>query len=573
MAVRHRLDDVIGAAADHQQSDVHPELLYPSGHGDGGGGVTIELLERARRLANLSGVPKAHWSTAEEFFARMAERRESLPVYQGELYLEYHRGTYTTQSDMKRLHRAGERHLQIHEAVRAATGNGPLGEEAWLRVLFAEFHDALPGSSIRLVYAQLLPELDALQRRELEAAKGELMATGEQAGHLVFNPLPVARTAVVDIDGRQQAMYLPALGGRRAETPEAVEITELCEVSPRVLDNGLLRAEFDAHGQLSALSVEGEQMELAAPGHFALYFDEPHLFDAWDIDHYTYRFPHLAGDDLSLEVAENTPLRAVLRGNAPLGEKSTLAVCYILEAGSRWLRIEADVDWHEAHQILRYHLPTAYRGHWARFGNPFGSIQRPQQPGVQADEAMWEVPGNRWAAVLREDGRGMALVTEAKYGFSCKDGDLGFSLLRSAKEPDPEADMGHHCIRFAVGRHEAETHGERYATPLAADILFTPPLVVPGGGEIASPFTLENLGSLTPSWVLPSETGTGYIIRLHETNGGAGAARLLLPMPPRAVTAVDLLENTLGELPQISAQEYAIPYQPYQIISILVRDL
>ena len=159
---------------------------------------------------------------------------------------------------------------------------------------------------------------------------------------------------------------------------------------------------------------------------------------------------------LSLEVAEQSPLRAVLRGTTPLGERSTLVVRYILDAGSRWLRIEAEVEWQEAHQFLRYHLPTGYRGRWARFGNPFGSIQRTQQPGVQADEAMWEVPGNRWAAVLNEDGRGMAIITEAKYGFSCKDGDLGVSLLRSTKEPDTEADMGRHTIRFAVGRHEAD---------------------------------------------------------------------------------------------------------------------
>ena len=182
------IEESIGVLADHQQSDLHPELLYPTGHGDGGGGVTFDVLERARRIANLSGVPTAHWSTAEEFFQRMEACRDRLPVYQGELYLEYHRGTYTTQSEIKRLHRAGERHLQIHEAVRVATGAGPLAEADWLRVLFAEFHDVLPGSSIRLVYAQLTPELDALQARVLDAARQELMATGEEAGYLALQP-------------------------------------------------------------------------------------------------------------------------------------------------------------------------------------------------------------------------------------------------------------------------------------------------------------------------------------------------------------------------------------------------
>lgn len=493
--------------------------------------------------------------------------RARLPVYQGELYLEYHRGTYTTQSEFKRLHRAGERHLQIHEALRVATGGGPLGEEAWLRVLFAEFHDALPGSSIRLVYQQLTPELDAVQAARLAAAAAELQVGGQETGWLAFNPLAVPRTVVLEVDGRQHAVMLPALGTRRLEG-DAAEVAALRDVSPRVLDNGLLHAEFDAQGRLVALAVDGEPLCLAAPGHFACYFDEPHMFDAWDIDHFTYKFPHPFGE-MTLEVVEQSPLRAVLRGTTPLGAASTLAVNYILEAGSRWLRIEADVDWHEAHQTLRYHLPTGYRGRWARFGNPFGSILRAQQPGGQSDEAMWEVPGNRWAAVLREDGTGMAIVSEAKYGFSCKDGDLGLSLLRSSKEPDEAADMGRHCIRFALGRHEAETTGERYATPLAADILFTPALVVRGGGQLTSPFTLENLGSLVPSWVLPAESGS-FIIRLHETAGSAGTARLCLTTPPREVHSVDFLENILSELPRLSEHEFAIPYQPYEIISVLV---
>ena len=565
-----RIPDLIGSLADHRQCDVHPELLYPHGYGDGGGGVTIECLERARRLNNLSGVPRARWSRVEDFYARMETARDRLPVYQGELYLEYHRGTYTTQSEFKRLHRAGERALQIHEAVRVATGGEPLGEADWLRVLFAEFHDALPGSSIRLVYEQMLPELEQLQTRVHQRALTELTVNNTTPVPHVFNPLAISRISIIEHDGTQMALHLPALASIPLSAEHQTALPEFAEVSEDVLDNGLLRATFDANGRLAALVIDGEALLLDAPASFALYYDEPHMFDAWDIDHYTYQFPHPVAA-IELKVVEMTPLRAVLCGEAPLGNGSALVVRYLLDAGSRWLRVEAEVEWQEAHQTLRYHLPTDYRGRWARFGNPFGSIQRPQAPGTQADEAMWEVPGNRWAAVLHDDGTGLALVTEAKYGFSCKDGDLGVTLLRSSKEPDPLADMGHHVIRFAIGRHQSTTTGDLATTVLAADLLYTPPVIIPNGAAIEAQFALSDLGSLAPAWVLPETDGEGYIIRLHETNGSTGCARLTLATPPRNVLSVNFLEETLGELPRPAPNEVDIPYRPYQIISVLVQ--
>jgi alpha-mannosidase len=564
------------AVADHRQCDVHPEILLPHGNGDGGGGATEEILERARRFKNLSGVPKMAWTSAETFFERMAPLRAQLPVYQGELYLEYHRGTYTTQSEFKRLHRATERALQTLEAVRVLRALGPLEEAAWLRHLFCAFHDALPGSSIALVYAQLQPEMAENERQLLARAQQELSGAGSPTdptapGLRAFNPLAFERTAVLPVataDGTRQWRYaeMPGLGygELQADAPRHA----VREASPQALDNGLLRAAFDAHGQLAELTVAGTRLELAAPAHFSLYYDEAHMFDAWDIDHYVLKHPHAAAAELTLEVVENSPLRAMLRGSAAIGQASTLTVHYILEADSPWLRIEVDVDWHESHQLLKFHAPTAYQGKHARFGNPFGSILRPQLPGVQADEAMWEVPGSRWAAVTHDNGQGLALVTEAKYGFSCKDGDLGVSLLRSTNDPDPTADQGRHQIRFAIGAHRAETTPGMLCTAAAAEALFSAPLLVHAGQPLpASPFALETLGSLVPSWVLPGEQG-GLIIRLHETSGSAGTATLRLMKTPESVELVNFLEKPLGTLAPAADGSYAIPYRPYQILSV-----
>ena len=164
------------AMAEHRQAGVHPELLLPVGYGDGGGGPTDLHVERVARFQNLSGSANTRWTRADEFFARMESVRDVLPVYQGELYLEYHRGTYTTQSEFKRLYRRAERALQAHEAVRVALRSGPLPDTSWLRVAFAHFHDAIPGSSIREVYQDMNPELAAVGDREFSQAHAELDA-------------------------------------------------------------------------------------------------------------------------------------------------------------------------------------------------------------------------------------------------------------------------------------------------------------------------------------------------------------------------------------------------------------
>lgn len=572
------MGNVIEALRQHRQCDAHPEMLLPTGFGDGGGGVTDEMLERARRMGNLANVPPVRWTTAEAFFDRMAEAKDRLPVYQGELYLEYHRGTYTTQSEFKRLHRAAERALGQREAVRAALGLGPLPDEAWLRVLFCQFHDAIPGSSIALVYEQLCPELNDIARRELDAAGNDFQSAQAGEGWVAFNTLAVERSVVVEHPadgGAPVAITLPALGGTGLSGEGGIE-NPVVTATPRVLSNGLLVAGFNADGQLESLAVDGAPLRLNGPAHFALYYDEAHQYDAWDIDHYVLKSPRGCAEKLDLQVMEQGPARARLRGSAAIGTSSRLTVDYILEAGARWLKVEAAVDWREEHQLLKFHAPTRYNGRWARFGNPFGSIQRPQQPGDQSDEAMWEVPGNRWAAVTLEDGEGLALVTEAKYGFSCKDGDLGISLLRSPSDPsDPGrlSDRGEHLIRFAIGRHEPETRaGGTFATALAADVLYTPPLLVQNAKPLPQPFALENLGSLVPSWTLPAQAG-GYVLRFHETDGRAGTARIRFRRTPAAVELVNLLEEPLAACARAGVEpvEYEVPYQPYQILSVRVK--
>lgn len=186
-----------GACA-YRQSDVHDEFLAPTGFGDGGGGVTEEMCERARRYRSLAGMPEVGWGKVETYFDNLNEVRAKLPVYQGELYLEYHRGVFTTHSDLKAVFRGCERALQTWEAVRCARGAAELDDAPWRRLVFAQFHDYIPGSSIWEVYEEGLPELAAISENALASATDELGNTGAAA---LFNPLPLSQTVLITEGG------------------------------------------------------------------------------------------------------------------------------------------------------------------------------------------------------------------------------------------------------------------------------------------------------------------------------------------------------------------------------------
>lgn len=551
----------------HYQADVHPEVFSFVGVGDGGGGTRHEDIERLRRRRNLAGSPRQSWGSVESFFARLDRARDRLPVYEGELYLEYHRGTYTTQGQFKYQYRRAEKALQAFEAVAAALGRRTVPHAQWERVCFAQFHDAIPGSSIRVFYDEMTPELEGIADQALADATGELSSkTGAPA---VFNPVAAPRRLVVDRPGGRSPVLVEAPGLSGVTLDEAVDCSDTpWQVSPGSLDNGRVRAAFNAQGQLTQLTVDNEPL-LAAPCRFVVYPDNPAAFDSWDLDLCTVR---LSGDTATpspLQVRESGPVRAKLSASGPLGQKSTMTVTYILEHGSPWLKVELDIDWHEDHRLCRLVCPTLFAGAQARYGIPFGSILRAQAPGELKAEAQWEVPASRWAAALDDtQRRGMALITESKYGFSCRSGVLTLSLLRAPKEQDPQADMGRHIIRFALGKFAACATPEQENPALAADTLYAPAIPY-RGRPVAAPFTLEGGGSLIATAVLPAFDGKGYVMRLSETMGLAGSATVRFHRPVRAISQVDLLERPLGKI-KVAGEVCTVEYKAFDLISLKV---
>lgn len=560
------------ASHQHQQGDVHDEFLMPNGWGDGGGGPSEDMCERARRLSALRGLPALTWDQPEAFFDRLATKRPRLPALDGEIYLEYHRGTFTTQSRVKAHFRELERALQLREAALVATGGRPGADlaHAWRRMVFAQFHDYIPGSSIPEVYAGGLPELAKLTRELTATAAKSLGAAGEAC---LFNPLPLPWRGRVG--GR--TVELPPLAGARTADAVVRGLPPVI-VRGRVLTNGRVTARLDARGGLAALQVDGREVALApGAGTLVLYPEQPANFGPWDIDRHSLSLGRPARGAGKISAMQDG--LAVTRR---VGAASTATIRYTLQPGESVLRVTVELDWREPDVLLKLHFPTQHRAREVRCGTPFGSVLRPQLATSREAEAMWEWPMSRWATVSDEGERtGLFVVTRAKYGLSCRDGDLGVTLLRTpphvgyeehakaypahlSRLPKPAAihtDLGRHVIELALGHYDL-TAPRAEQPAVLAETLFTPPVAY-RGRPVAPAFTgLEGGETLVPHWAQPVDRRT-WVLRLHEVGGQRGTARLKLAPGWRAQKT-----NLLGEPLGAPLRGPGLAFAPYEIISL-----
>jgi alpha-mannosidase len=480
----------------------------------------------------------------------------------------------------------------VLEAVRCAQGGAPIDEVLWRRVVFAQFHDYIPGSSIHEVYDEARVELAGIAHRALQTACDELGASGTTPA--LFNPLPRERVHRLGLDahGRVESVLLPPLGGGSvAALPRVASVAPAQgSISPQAqLSNERVQARFDGMGRVAALCIDGIDLALRSPlCDLVIHPDQPHLFEAWDIDRQT----------LSLGAAVQSPA-TVMRGHSAtgsttlsftrsLGDAGEATLHYTLGAGAAWLRLDIDLNWRQPEQLLKLAFPTAYAARQARYAAPFGSVLRSQVPGESADEAKWEVPASRWAAVADEtEHEGLFIVTEAKYGFSCRDGELGLSLVRSAavtcgsavtggtpsSHPQamrrnagaPYSDIGAHRIALAFGRYSADAPRDEQPAALA-DTLYTAPLACAGRLPLESGFLgLDGGETLQPTWAQPLSPGR-WVLRLNETLGRRGQVRVRLADGWRA-TQVDLRALPVGDGREVEQLDYT----PYALLSLLIE--
>jgi alpha-mannosidase len=540
--------DLLKTAHEYKNVEQSGTSMLVFGHGDGGGGPTRVMLETLARARDLQGLPRTRMASPSEFFAALEAETAERPVVVGELYLEYHRGTYTTQGFVKRGNRRCERGLQDAEFLAVARGGEyPRAEldRLWQLLLLQQFHDILPGSSIRLVY-----EDAARDFAELERGIGVLVGDGA-------TPVNTTGFERRDVVGDEVLEAAPFAAARAVGRDGDVHVDGL------TLSNAHLHVTLSPDGSvLSVHHKESGRETLAAPGNrLELYDDHPVDFDAWDIDPYTLRTRRDAAPAESYEVVTATPLRAEIAFERPVGAASSMRQIVRLDAGSRRLEFHTIVDWHESHTLLKVCFPLAVRSPNATYEMPFGYAERPTHYSTSFDRARYEVPGHRFAD-LSEHGFGAAVLTDSKYGYSCYGGDLRISLLRSPKSPDPEADMGRHEFAYALVPHAG---GWREAGVVREAALFNAPLrwTEPAfEGSFASAD-----GGLVLDTIKRAEESDAIVLRLYEPHGGRGVARVRLAVPFSAARRANLLEDD-GEALEVEDGEIVVPYRPHEIVTV-----
>ena len=555
--------------------------LMPFGHGDGGGGPTREMLERARRVRDLEGSPRVTVEPPAAFFAAAeAEYGAGAPVWSGEMYLELHRATYTTQAATKRGNRRSEhllREAELWATTAAVTGSAGYDypyrrlDRLWKTVLLHQFHDILPGSSIAWVHREARETYRAvaeeLEEIITEAARA-LAPTADGGG--VLNAGSFDRAEVFD-GGWATA---PALGVGTLATELPASVTPVTvtrdAASGIVLDNGLIRVVVDGDGLLSSVRDLRADREALAPGSrgnlLQLHPDHPSHWDAWDIDrHYRRRWTDLT-DAESVTVTESGPLSAVVRVERAFGA-SRIVQLLQLDAGSRQLTVSTDADWQESEKVLKAAFPLDVHADRSSAEIQFGHVQRPTHSNTSWDAARFEVCAHRWVHV-GEAGYGSAVVNDSTYGHDITRSShdsrttttVRLTLLRSPHSPDPETDTGRHRFRYALC--PGATIGDAVAAGQALN------LGLRRGAAPAVPLVGTDHPAAVVESVKLADDGSGdVVVRLYESLGGRAGCTLRAGFPLAAATRTDLLERPTEALVPVD-RGVALELRPFQIVTV-----
>ncbi|MFI9234899.1 alpha-mannosidase [Streptomyces sp. NPDC053079] len=571
--------EVAHAVRNFQEKGGATRSLAPTGWGDGGGGTTREMLARAKRLADLEGSAKVVFEKPSAFFEKAHAEYAHAPVWAGELYLELHRATLTSQARTKQGNRRSE-HLLREAELWAATATVRTGfpypyealDRLWKTVLLHQFHDILPGTSIAWVhreaartYAEVAAELESVIGRALAALAGAGTARGT-AGTVVFNAAPHGRGGApahgAVADG-------PAVG-------EPVTVAER-EGGGYVLGNGLLRVGIDARGLVVSVYDLRTGRETVAPGRAAnllqLHQDFPNMWDAWDVDHfYRNTVTDLTDVDVLERGDDGSSVRVVRRFGASRVEQRIA-----LPVGERRVDIATEVDWHETEKFLKAAFPLDVHTDRVAAETQFGHLYRPAHTNTSWDAAKFEACAHRFVHV-GEPGWGVALVNDSTYGYdvtrAVREGGAGttttvrLSLLRAPRFPDPRTDQGVHRFRYALvpGASVGDAVREGYRinlperrVPGAAGVTGVEPLVSVVG---------DDADAVVVSAVKLADDGSGdVVVRLYESLGGRARVRLAAGFVVRSARVCDLLERALGAA-GVEEGAVRVALRPFEVVTL-----
>lgn len=591
-----------------QQKGVDNRFLVSYGFGDGGGGSSDWMIENARRMAGpVAGAPAVRQEFARDFFEKLEKRvagNKRLPKWSGELYLEYHRGTYTAMARNKRSNRKIEvelREVELwREYARIVGGlsypNDQL-REIWRRMLTLQFHDILPGSSIKKVYddskeiyEDLFKELAAIKEKAISVIGAKL--SGDV---LLFNSLSSTRDDVVWFDAPESAKGLKDASGRvypiqrvagracafvenlapMTATPmwftDAAEAEDAMSVTTEKFDTPFFEGTFDAAMRMTSLVDKRCGRQIVKKGEalnrIVCYENRPHNYDAWDINIYYDERQWDVTDLVSAEVVAAGPVLTKIRCEYRFNNSKIVQHIVFYSAIDR-IDFETYVDWKEQHHMLKAHFPVDVFYNEATYDIQYGNVKRATHKNTSWDVARFEVCAHKWADVS-EAGYGFSLMNDCKYGHSVDENSMALTLLKSSTEPNPLADQEEHFFTYSIMPHAGDWRCA--AVPEMAYMLNIPVTAaagVGGKGSLNSMFSVDCENVMIES-VKHSLKGNGIVVRLYECYGERAHVTMTLGGKPNSVKLISLMEDEIADA-AFDGKTVEFDVKPYEIVSFMI---
>lgn len=596
-------DSIMGGWMRYQNKDINNDILVSYGYGDGGGGPTREMLETSIRMEKgIKGIPKVRQEFSGKYFEELEERvkgNKRLPVWEGEFYFEYHRGTYTSMARNKRSNRKAELGLMDLELL-SVLAQAQLAypqeelERMWKTVLINQFHDILPGSSIHEVYEVTKEEYAALQE-ELNELKDLRLHTiaGDGDGVTIFNTTGHDRSDIVnlgqmDVEALQDAdgviypvqkttdgavVYVEHLPSKGYKTFAKVQCGQKEESPFTLVDNYTLETPYytiklDEQGHFSRIYDKENDREVLKDGEkgnqFRMYEDKPMCFDNWDIDiFYTEKYWDI-NNMTSMKWTECGPVRTTLElewteSNSVIRQKVHFY------ADSRRIEFETYADWKEHQTLLKVHFPVNVHTDEATFDVQFGNLTRKVHTNTSWDKARFESCGQKWMD-LSEGHYGVSLLNDCKYGHSVKDANMALTLIKSGIEPNETADQEEHYFTYAIYPHAEKWQAA--GTVEQAYELNQPAIAVAGGkpGAVMSKASVDKANVVLET-IKRSENGDGEIIRMYESENALTKAKLFVEGDYQKAFVCNLLEEEEEEL-ELRDGAVSVQLKPYEVVTV-----
>ena len=608
--------EALGAWENFQQKELRQPLLMAFGHGDGGGGPTAEMVENLEIMSEFPAIPRLRLGRVGEFFSAVESAvGEKLPVWNGELYLELHRGTYTSQGRNKMANRRSE--FLLHDAEFLATYASIVDQQfeypseelhtGWELVCLNQFHDIIPGSSIAEVYAESLAQYAEVQHI-CEVVSQEALATiARQIGVdcLIVNPTSFIRQDLLQTNHQNSLENNPSAQSLKRGTiyscselpPYSIQAfaprsdNPFIQTSPVTagqvgnenyrLENDLLLVEFSSTGDLVRLFDKEARREVLPPetcaNIFQAFEDRPNSWDAWDIDiHYQDRM-WLSDPAEAMCWIENGPLRVTLEISRKIFS-STIIQRISLAYNSRRLDFDTYIDWHEHHVLLKVAFPVRVLSPSATYEIQWGNVQRPTHRNTSWDWARFETAAQKWVD-LSEGGYGVSLLNNGKYGHDIHENVIRLTLLRSPTNPDASADLGEHRFIYSLFPHPGNWDGRTIAEAYALNdpIIFwtsektLEKALVPNLTSLNSAsFVTVDVLNLVIETIKRAEDGQGIILRWYESQRMRGRAKFSFPFPVKAAWQTNLLEENQNEC-EVEANQVTVYYRPFEICTLRIQ--